>query len=93
MQVPSLCSGKLIWSIHALWKPDLKLLEPGELGVMVSMSSFTAVFVSLFESDELRQEPERLHADMGRNTALLCEACNLDIAGLKSTKCSWTQVK
>lgn len=62
---------QLIWSIHALWKPDLKLLEPGELGLMVFMSSVIAVFVRPYESDELRLEPERLHTDMGRNTALL----------------------
>lgn len=62
---------QLIWSIYARWKPDLKLLEPGELGLMVFMSSFIAVFVRAYESDELRLEPERLHTDIGRNTALL----------------------
>lgn len=62
---------QLISSIHARWKPDLKLLEPGELGLIVFMNSFIAVFVMAYESDELRLEPERLHTDMGRNTTLL----------------------
>lgn len=45
---------QIIWSIHARWKPDLKLLESGELGLMVFMSSFIAVFVRAYENDELR---------------------------------------
>lgn len=73
LQVGNLCSGHkfgqymVACTLEARSQAAKSLKHEGQWYV----GSFLDVFVKSYKSNELRLEPERLHTEMGGNTALL----------------------